>query len=50
MLHFTRGTIVPETESQVRPLTKLKPEQQKEVWDIKIYPWSSFRIFLRLRQ
>lgn len=27
------GTIVPKTESQARPLTKLPPEKQAEVWN-----------------
>jgi hypothetical protein len=26
------GDIIPTTESQARPLTKLEPEQQKEAW------------------
>ena len=28
--NLNKGTIVPKTESQARPLTKLEPEQQKE--------------------
>jgi hypothetical protein len=31
--NLNKGTIVPKTESQARPLTKLEPEQQKEVWE-----------------
>jgi hypothetical protein len=30
--NISTGTMVPVSERQVRPLTKLEPEQQKEAW------------------
>lgn len=35
-VHSNKGTILPTKESQCRPLAKLSPERQREVWQIAV--------------